>query len=135
MSEKNTITPLKIYLDTQETEIALQNDYLLRKGMFNIVDTELGEWMGFLEKERPDPSKQRVGHLDTINVIKKMWLENRDDITKYEKDSPHTKSGIYDINMKLNVNIDDALARMESNFIPWSKLVRSNEVKYNRTKT
>ena len=38
MSEKSTIIPLNAYLDEQEKEIKIQDDYLLRKGMFNIVD-------------------------------------------------------------------------------------------------
>jgi hypothetical protein len=131
MSVTSTINPLLDFLEAEEKEIKVEDDYLLRKGMFNIVDTKFGEWISFLDAEKKVTSKERLGHINSIKGIKENWLKNRDIITKFEKDSPQTQSGIYDINMKLNVNINDALVRIDLNFVPWSKIIRSNEINYN----
>ena len=136
MSEPRTINPLKKLLKENGTAITIEEDYFLRKGMFNVVSFKLNEWIEKLEQEVFDPSTKRIEHLQTIRDIQKDWLLRVDEITRFEnKDSPQLKTVIYDTYMKLNTYINDALTRIEANFVPWSKLVRSNEVKYNSAET
>ena len=73
MSHTRTIRPLFAYLEAQEIKIALQEDYLLRKGMFDTADTQLGEWITLLEQQKPKPSTERKEHIETV--------KERDDIT------------------------------------------------------
>ena len=124
-------------VDKGVIQIQVEEDYLTRVGMYNVIDKKWSEWIeeasNYNKKTASDDRKQRI---KDIQSNYEDFKANRDIFTKFDKvNSTQTKYGIYDEYTKLNVNINNALVRMETNFVPWSKIIRSNEVKYNQTET
>ena len=125
-------------VDKGVIQIQVEEDYLTRVGMYNVIDKKWSDWieeeaLNYNKTTASDERKQRIQDIQSNHEV---YKANRDIFTKFDKvNSTQTKSGIYDEYTKLNVNINNALVRMETNFVPWSKIIRSNEVKYNQTET
>ena len=113
-------------------QIKLEEDYQTRDGMYQIIDDSLDEWIVMAENKVKDPKPERLAKIQEIRDYAQEIKENKDNITQYDKkDSPQTKTGIYDEFMRINVNINDANVKIGMHFVPWSKIIRSNEVNYN----
>lgn len=132
-----TLPRLTALVNDGVTAIQLEEDYLTRVGMYEVIDGRLTEWLNnAYAYDLKTVSPERTERLKEIELYHATFNENQDTITRFDKqNSSDTKAGIYDEYMKLNNNINEALARMDSHFVPWSKIVRSNEVKYNQTET
>ena len=117
-------------------QIKLEEDYQTRDGMYQIIDDSLDEWIVMAENKVKDPKPERLAKIQEIRDYAQEIKENKDNITQYDKkDSPQTKTGIYDEFMRINVNINDANVKIGMHFVPWSKIIRSNEVNYNVEET
>ena len=135
---ETTLPRLTALVNDGVTTIQLEEDYLTRVGMYEVIDDKLTEWItnAYAHDLKNGASPERTDRLKEIVLYRATVNENQDTITRFDKqNSSDTKAGIYDEYMKLNNNINEALRRMESHFVPWSKIVRSNEVKYNQTET
>jgi len=124
-------------VDKGVIQIQVEEDYLTRVGMYNVIDKKWSDWIEEASNyNKTTASTERKQRIQDIQSNYEVYKANRDIFTKFDKvNSTQTKSGIYDEYTKLNVNINNALVRMETNFVPWSKIIRSNEVKYNQTET
>ena len=124
-------------VDKGVIQIQVEEDYLTRVGMYNVIDKKWSDWIEQAsDYNKTTATSERKQRIKDIQSMHENYKENRDIFTKFDKvNSTLTKSGIYDEYTKLNVNINNALVRMETNFVPWSKIIRSNEVKYNQTET
>ena len=124
-------------VDKGVIQIQVEEDYLTRVGMYNVIDKKWREWIEEASNyNKTTASADRKQRIQDMQSTYEVFKTNRDIFTKFDKvNSTLTKSGIYDEYTKLNVNINNALVRMETNFVPWSKIIRSNEVKYNQTET
>ena len=129
----HTLPGIRKKVDNGLLQIKLEEDYLTRVGMYEVIDKSLEDWILMAENRVKTPQPERIDKIQEIKDYHQVFIkEKKDTIIQFDKkDSPQTKSGIYDEFMRINVNINDAIVRIGMHFVPWSKIIRSNEVNYN----
>ena len=128
----HTLPGIRKNVDEGLLQIKLEEDYRTRVGMYDLIDKRLEDWILKAENHVEKPKPERLEKIKDIKGFHQDIKDNKDTITQFDKkDSPQTKTGIYDEFMRINVNINDANVKIGMHFVPWSKIIRSNEVNYN----